>query len=344
MRKKFLLTLIGLALFGILLNAQTFDKAILNVAVKISRDLPAGTSVAIIDFSYDSDELNAYVINGLHGAILRNRRITSLRLDQEQLGNIREELHYNASGELSVESAQNNGRRLGVQYLITGSIERIDSDYLIIFNAVDTYAHLQSQYSSPLNPRNDAQLASFLGSTMQSETASQMQAQNESEQEDKLVSLKFSLGEIISISWFDATDEYQNEKEVSHLNHITLALNLRLLFSPWNKLRLGIGIEAAFLLGSVQIDPKAIVGNMHTESITFAPYWIVGYGNYYLHTGYDFWSGALYIAPVWAVNNHLLICLPMSLFGSDQNFRFPTHVIIQWVNYFKIGLSIQYVF
>jgi len=371
MKKKLLMIFFGLALCGVFLNAQTLDEAILSAAVKISRDLPSGVTAAIIDFKSNSDELNAYVINALHGAILRSRRITSLRLNQEQHENIRGNLSYNAAGELSAELAQNIGRSLGVQYLITGLLELSDSDYNIAFNAFDTNAYLQSQYTSSLNPRNNAQLASFLGSAAQpepvtaSETASQTKAeraQNEAEQENKLVSLKFSLGEKISIFGYDVTDHYYLTKiddsySAAYLNYFTLALSLRLLFSPADKLRLGIGLDGAIPLNwGVQITSENNDGYNMNLSFTLAAYAIFGYSNYYLHTGYDFVLGALYAAPVWAANKNLLISLPMSLFGN--NWRRPSFYNLgayendyidldsykRELKSFQIGLSIQYVF
>jgi len=162
MKKKLLLTFLGLAFLGAFLNAQTLDSAITSAAVSISRDLPAGSTVAVIDFKSDSEELNAYAISQLYGAILRNRRVTSVRLDQEQLGNIRAVLSYDEAGGLSAESAEGIGEMLGVQYLVTGSI---GSDYRIVFDAVDTSAELQSQYAATLNPRSDTRLASLLGNT-----------------------------------------------------------------------------------------------------------------------------------------------------------------------------------
>jgi len=164
MIKKLFLSFFVLAICGAFLNAQTLDEVILNAVVKISWDLPAGAAAAVIDFKSDSNELNTYVINGFHGAMLRNRRITSVRIDQERLKNIREGLHYNEAGELSVESAQEAGQLLGAQYLVTGFIESSDSDYKIAFNAIDTNAEILSQYTASLNPRNDVQLASLLSS------------------------------------------------------------------------------------------------------------------------------------------------------------------------------------
>jgi len=166
-KKLFLLLVLALSIAlksGALLNAQTLDEAILNAAVKISRDLPEGSTVAVINFSSVSGELNAYAVSELHGAIVRNRRVTSVRTDQEQIRrNI--PMRFTREGDLTAESAQQAGEVLGVQYLITGLLQLTgsESEYRIVISAVDTDAQLQSQYTAMLNLRGDAQLASLLG-------------------------------------------------------------------------------------------------------------------------------------------------------------------------------------
>ena len=151
MKKKIFLAILGLAVSAAFLEAQTIDEAIMAAAIKISRDLPANSRAAVINFRSDSEALNNYVLDELHGAILRNRMITPVKPDQSQLQSIRGESH------------QNIGRLLGVQYIVSGSAERIGSEYRLLFNAVDTNAEIKSQYSAALNPQNDTHLASLLG-------------------------------------------------------------------------------------------------------------------------------------------------------------------------------------
>jgi hypothetical protein len=161
MKKKLLLAFLGMAICAAALTAQTLDEAILNAAFTISRDLPAGAAVAVIDFRSDTEELNDYVLNELYGAIYRNRAVTPVKPSPGQLQTIRNEL--NAAGGLNKESASSIGRLLGVKYLAAGSITPGGSAHRIVFNAVDAEGELQSQYSAALNPYNDMQLASLLG-------------------------------------------------------------------------------------------------------------------------------------------------------------------------------------
>jgi len=169
-KKNFFMFFLGVAVCAAALNAQTLDLAIIGAAAKISRDLPAGAPVAVINFRSDSENLNEYVLNELYGAILRNRSVVPVQPNQRQFQTIHGEL--NKAGKLNSESAQNIGKLLGAQYLITGSIEQVGALYKIVFNAVSLDAELQSQYQASLNPRNDTQLASLLSGESQPSAAS----------------------------------------------------------------------------------------------------------------------------------------------------------------------------
>ena len=162
MNKKLVLAFLGFAVCGSALKAQTLETAILSAVAKISRDLPAGVTVAVINFSSDSEKLNEHVLNELYGAILRNRRVTPVQSNQRQFQNIQDELRSYMEGEMDRESARSIGRLMGAQYLVTGSLERIGSEYRIQFTAVDMDAQPQSEYSASLNYRTDRQFASLL--------------------------------------------------------------------------------------------------------------------------------------------------------------------------------------
>ena len=136
-------------------QVQMIDQAILAAAVRISRDLPAGSTAAVINFSSASLELNNYIVRELHGAILRHRRIVPVMPNQ----NISSETRFAAAGELTDESAQIIGQLLGAQYLITGTIESFAGSYTLIFNVVDTTdTKNRFRFSAPVDLRNDIQL------------------------------------------------------------------------------------------------------------------------------------------------------------------------------------------
>jgi len=167
MKKKLFLVLFGLVVCGGFLNAQTqsIDEAVLRASIRMGADLPAGATVAVIHFRADPQTLATYMVNQLHGTLLRNRSVTPIRPNEEQLQNIRDTLRFNAEGGIEEEAARSIGRLLGVRYLIIGSVERSASAYEILVVAVDVEsAESKSRYSASVNP-NDAALASVLGIT-----------------------------------------------------------------------------------------------------------------------------------------------------------------------------------
>jgi len=165
MKQKLFPLIFGLVVCGGFLNAQTqtLDEAVLRAALKIGADLPTNASVAVIHFSSDLEKLNDYVINELHAAILRNRRLTPVKPDQGQFQKIKDELHFTEAGEIDEESARSIGQLLKVQYLVTGSIEITASGYGILFTAIDIEStERQSQYSASLNPNDGTQMMTEL--------------------------------------------------------------------------------------------------------------------------------------------------------------------------------------
>ena len=181
MKRKFLLFFLGIAVCGAALNAQTLDEAILAAAMTISRELPAGSSVAVINFSSDSKNLNEYVLSELYGTILRNRSVIPVQPNTGQFQTIRDGL--NTAGGLNGETAQSIGKLLGVQYLIIGSIRQNGNLYNVVFNAVNLNAEIKSQYQTSINPRNDTQLTSLLNIKPQSQSQSQSSAASTPQQE-----------------------------------------------------------------------------------------------------------------------------------------------------------------
>ena len=159
MKHKLFIFFCGFAICNTVLNAQSLDEAILGAAAKISRDLPADATAAVIHFCSSSEALNNYVLNELYGAIYRNRKIAPVQPDQKQFQTIRSTL--GATGKPDMESAQSIAQLLEVQYLVTGSLEKTGAEYNITFNAVDADAELTSNYQAVLN-QNDEQLVFLL--------------------------------------------------------------------------------------------------------------------------------------------------------------------------------------
>ena len=349
--KRLFLGFLAFSLGCAFISAQTLDEAIGHAAAEMSERFAGGSTVAVINFQSDSARLGNYVIDELNGAMVRIGRIRAV--ERRQLDAIRGELHLNVSGEVSDESAQNIGRLLGAQAIIMGSIDSIGAAYRLRFQAISTEdAVIQYVFSENIN--EDRVLASLLGGAAPPVPLPVDTGGGGS----SAMAVKLSAGLVIGITYSEQKEYYyrQNVEYMASesgfiLNLINPTVNVRFLFPIGYKLELGFGLDLTYALlkwTSFEVFSFDMTG-------TAAPYAIIGYNNAYLHAGYDFAYGALYLSPSYKINEHLIIGLPMSLFGSNRLFGFaslmdPTKEKVTpperyWDHkYFQIGLSLQYVF
>ncbi|MDR1986906.1 MAG: penicillin-binding protein activator LpoB, partial [Treponema sp.] len=92
-------------------------------------DIPAGQKpvVAILNFNSPSEELSSYVVEELTLALAGNIRF--IIVDRQRLDLIRQEENFQLSGEVSDESAQAIGKKLGAQYVVTGTLSDMGDSY-----------------------------------------------------------------------------------------------------------------------------------------------------------------------------------------------------------------------
>jgi TolB-like protein len=146
------------------LSAQTvsLDEAIKGAADDLGKNLPKGSKIAVLNFTGGSDRLSTYVIEELNSAVVNGRLITAV--DRAQLDLVRQEMNFQMSGEVSDESAQEIGKMLGAQYIVSGSIDNIGNTYRFRISAIEVEsAAIQVSYSA--NIQNDQMLAVLMGTS-----------------------------------------------------------------------------------------------------------------------------------------------------------------------------------
>jgi TolB-like protein len=146
------------------LSAQnvSLDEAIKGAADELGKNLPKDSIVAVLNFTGGSDRLSSYVIEELNSAIVNGHLITAV--DRVQLDLVRQEMNFQMSGEVSDESAQEIGKLLGAQYIISGSIDNIGNAYRFRISAIEAKsASIQVSYSA--NVQNDQMLAALMGTS-----------------------------------------------------------------------------------------------------------------------------------------------------------------------------------
>ncbi|MDR2374978.1 MAG: P13 family porin [Treponema sp.] len=161
MKKILVVLLVCLTGFGAFAQDIALDEAIQTTALEMGQRLPHGGKVAVLSFSSESDRLSGYVIDELNNVIVNEGSLTVV--DRQQLDLIMQEMQFQESGLVSDDSAQEIGRMLGAQYIVSGSIELIAGSYRLRIRAL-TVENATIVYSGSWNVANgDRIIASFTG-------------------------------------------------------------------------------------------------------------------------------------------------------------------------------------
>jgi TolB-like protein len=115
-------------------NALTLDAALSNSTSYFSGRIPANTKVVVLNFSSKWADLSDYIIEELMGYIVNEGKLTVV--DRQNLETIRKEMDFQLSGEVSDETAQSIGKKLGAQTIISGSITAIGNAYRLRTRAI----------------------------------------------------------------------------------------------------------------------------------------------------------------------------------------------------------------
>jgi hypothetical protein len=127
-------------------GADELDAAIREASDYLNTRIPNGNKVAFINISGGYPDLADYILSDLskHGV---NDGIFSV-VDRALLDQVREELNFNMSGEVSDQSAQAIGQMLGAQTIVSGSVRKIGALYRLDVKAIEVQtAGVQGQWN-----------------------------------------------------------------------------------------------------------------------------------------------------------------------------------------------------
>ncbi|MDR0503031.1 MAG: penicillin-binding protein activator LpoB [Treponema sp.] len=121
--------------------------------------------IAVLSFKSQSTTLSEYIVDELSLALASSNRFTVV--DRQRLDVIRIEENFQMSGEVSDKTAQSIGKKLGAQYVITGSMQDMGNNYRfrVVPLHVET-AIINSPTTLNIN-KNDRQIRNFLNSNSQ---------------------------------------------------------------------------------------------------------------------------------------------------------------------------------
>jgi len=121
MKKSFVLLLsLFVSVFAFSQNTVSIDTALKNSIPYLNEKIQANTKVVVLNFVSDWPRLSDYVIEELIGNIVNDGRLTVV--DRANLEVLRQEMNFQLSGEVSSESMQTIGQKLGAQFIISGTI------------------------------------------------------------------------------------------------------------------------------------------------------------------------------------------------------------------------------
>ena len=122
MRKSLFVFPIILLLFtgGLFAQQMNLDTVLEDSAWIVEEAVPAGITVAILNFDSSSEALSEYVLTELAAKLYAGQLVTVI--ERQTILPVAREMNLNLSGDVSDQSAQAIGLRLGAQSVVSGSL------------------------------------------------------------------------------------------------------------------------------------------------------------------------------------------------------------------------------
>jgi len=116
-------------------GGMTLDQAIADAAARIDQRIPAGSKIALLNFSSPSDRFSLYVLDELSANLLDSGKL--IVVDRREIDLIRGEFDFQLSDEVGDDSMQSMGQMLGAQSIVSGSLTEIGGDYRIAIRVLN---------------------------------------------------------------------------------------------------------------------------------------------------------------------------------------------------------------
>ena len=162
--KRFLVTvfLLGMAGFSAFSQTLTLDKAIQTSAKEMGTKLKKGSTVAVLNFTTASERMAAHVIDELNNTIVNDGQLTAV--DRRRRDLIDKELDFSDSGYVSDASAQQIGRALGAEFIVSGSLELMGANYRFRVQVLEVES-ITMRYSYSANIHDNQQVKALMSET-----------------------------------------------------------------------------------------------------------------------------------------------------------------------------------
>ncbi|GHV61379.1 hypothetical protein AGMMS49587_05340 [Spirochaetia bacterium] len=122
------------------------DAAIREASDYLDSSVPAGNKIVILNVQSDSAALSDYIIDELIANAVNDRNFAVV--DRQQLDALRSELNFQWAGEVDDNSAQEIGKMVGAQTIVSGAISKLGDNYRMRIRALEVQtAQVQGQFN-----------------------------------------------------------------------------------------------------------------------------------------------------------------------------------------------------
>jgi TolB-like protein len=142
-------------------QGKSLDTAIQEAARNIEQNIDAKLKVVVLNFSSTSTDFSEYVLGELSTELVNGKKLQVV--DRKNLDAIRAEMDFQLSGEVSDESAQAIGRKLGAEYIVSGSLTNTGGIYRFRINTINVES-AGIAASSAMDIANDNKVQALLAS------------------------------------------------------------------------------------------------------------------------------------------------------------------------------------
>jgi hypothetical protein len=126
------------------------DIAIRDASDYLNDNIPAKSKIVILNIQSDYTSLSEYIIDELIANAVNDKMFSVV--DRAQLDQIRMELNFQLSGEVSDQSALEIGKFLGAQTIVSGTIGELADRHRMRIRALNVEtAEVQGQYNRNIN-------------------------------------------------------------------------------------------------------------------------------------------------------------------------------------------------
>ena len=137
--------------------AIEIEAALAETADQFSKTLKAGSTIAIIGISSDTEAMSDFMLDELTVNFVKQRKLKVA--DRANLAAIKKEMNFQLSGEVGDDSIQQIGAMAGAQTVIRGNMKPLGDTYLLVIHALNvTTAAVEDIYRTRIDVNETVQL------------------------------------------------------------------------------------------------------------------------------------------------------------------------------------------